>query len=263
MQSLDMLHNIVQFDVAGADSLRISMILLCCYIIYIANLYFICSTVQFDVAGDEWRDVLKERIMDQVMFLLKFYFLQKFKYLLLFYNDNLWWQQFMTKTIYVWHFTDREILYAGRLCPLLQRGDNQIFLYEERNITNSLWNGQAGHRHPHHPPHHHPHLHLHHHHHPQAGPDGFNQSFSSWIASTSYQDQIATGKSKSVSSFFQHFINNLYLCLCLYLHFVCICICICIEILFPGWSGSARSLTRRSPSSKTSWMSVIVIVIVV
>ena len=72
MQSLDMLHNIVQFDVAGADSLRISMILLCCYIIYIANLYFICSTVQFDVAGDEWRDVLKERIMDQVMF-LEFY----------------------------------------------------------------------------------------------------------------------------------------------------------------------------------------------
>ena len=137
MQSLDMLHNIVQFDVAGADSLRISMILLCCYIIYIANLYFICSTVQFDVAGDEWRDVLKERIMDQVMFLLKFYFLQKFKYLLLFYNDNLWWQQFMTKTIYVSHFTDREILYAGRLCPLLQRGDNQIFSYEERNITNS------------------------------------------------------------------------------------------------------------------------------
>ena len=37
MQSQNMLHNIVQFDVAGADSLRISMILLCFYIIDIAN----------------------------------------------------------------------------------------------------------------------------------------------------------------------------------------------------------------------------------
>ena len=41
----------------------------------------------------------------------------------------------------------------------------------------------------------------------QAGPDGFNQSFSSWLSSTSYQDQIATGKSKSVSS--AHFSNYL------------------------------------------------------
>ena len=71
--------------------------------------------------------------MDQVMFLEFYIFFAKvsiFAFVLQ--------QQYMTKTIYVWHFTDREILYAGRLCPLLQRGDNQIFLYEEENITNSL-----------------------------------------------------------------------------------------------------------------------------
>jgi len=70
----------------------------------------IMDKMQFDVAGDEWRDVLKERIMDQIE-----------KYFML-------------------------VVFA---------------LYCK-----------------------------------EAGPDGFNQSFSSWIASTSYQDQIATGKSK-------------------------------------------------------------------
>jgi len=70
----------------------------------------IMDKMQFDVAGDEWRDVLKERIMDQIE-----------KYFML-------------------------IVFA---------------LYCK-----------------------------------EAGPDGFNQSFSSWLSSTSYQDQIATGKSK-------------------------------------------------------------------
>merc|ERR1712156_289679 len=30
----------------------------------------------------------------------------------------------------------------------------------------------------------------------EAGPDGFSQTFSSWLSGTSYQDQIATGKGK-------------------------------------------------------------------
>merc|ERR1719367_542479 len=70
----------------------------------------VMDKMQFDVAGDEWRDILKERIMDQIE-----------KYFML-------------------------IVFA---------------LYCK-----------------------------------EAGPDGFSQSFSSWLASTSYQDQIATGKGK-------------------------------------------------------------------
>ena len=218
--------------------------------------YFICSTVQFDVAGDEWRDVLKERIMDQVMFSEFHIFFAKvsiFAFVLQ--------QQYMTKTIYVWHFTDREILYAGRLCPLLQRGDNQIFSYEERNITNSWqslkWSSRPSSSSPSSPspP---PSSSS-----PPPSPPGWPRRFQPVLLlldrlhllsrpDSHWQEQVSV-------IFFQHFINYLYLCWYLYLHFVCIC----IEILFPGWSGSARSLTRRSPSSKTSWMSVIVIVIVV
>merc|ERR1712130_82540 len=70
----------------------------------------VMDKMQFDVAGDEWRDVLKQRIMDQIE-----------KYFML-------------------------IVFA---------------LYCK-----------------------------------EAGPDGFSQSFSSWLSSTTYQDQIATGKGK-------------------------------------------------------------------
>merc|ERR1712012_1226688 len=72
----------------------------------------VMDKMQFDVAGDEWRELLKERIMDQIE-----------KYFML-------------------------IVFA---------------LYCK-----------------------------------EAGPDGFSQTFSSWLSGTSYQDQIATGKGKSV-----------------------------------------------------------------
>jgi len=70
----------------------------------------VMDKMQFDVAGDEWRELLKERIMDQIE-----------KYFML-------------------------IVFA---------------LYCK-----------------------------------EAGPDGFSQTFSSWLSGTSYQDQIATGKGK-------------------------------------------------------------------
>merc|ERR1712180_340214 len=70
----------------------------------------VMDKMQFDVAGDEWRELLKERIMDQIE-----------KYFML-------------------------IVFA---------------LYCK-----------------------------------EAGPDDFSQTFSSWLSSTSYQDQIATGKGK-------------------------------------------------------------------
>merc|ERR550519_1621195 len=85
----------VVIDAVGVENIRENVVM---------------DKMQFDVAGDEWRDVLKERIMDQIE-----------KYFML-------------------------IVFA---------------LYCK-----------------------------------EAGPDGFSQSFSSWISSTSYQDQIATGKSK-------------------------------------------------------------------
>merc|ERR1712109_204810 len=70
----------------------------------------VMDKMQFDVAGDEWRELLKERIMDQIE-----------KYFML-------------------------IVFA---------------LYCK-----------------------------------EAGPDGFSQTFSSWLSGTPYQDQIATGKGK-------------------------------------------------------------------